>query len=198
LTNDDNHAFIWSASTGMKDMGVPVSSNTFATSINDSGKAVGTYYDSATGYHAFLWTQNGGVQDLGNLGQPYATAGSINSYGEVVGRSEAKPNTTLGYLWTAQGGMRALPSPYKNDATANAVSSTGEIVGFSLNTKDSQRATVWLTPTSVHDLNELTVNSPLILAMAYGVNSLGQIVGVGFDKSNSALQHAFLATPKGK
>src|SRR5271166_3800752 len=56
-SNFDNHAFIWTASTGMVDLGVPVSSNTYAASINNSGMVVGTYYSSTGGYHGFLWTQ---------------------------------------------------------------------------------------------------------------------------------------------
>jgi probable HAF family extracellular repeat protein len=195
-SNADAHAFIWTASTGLQDMGVPVSGSTIASSINNSGTAVGSYYSGTTGYHAFEWTQSGGVQDLGNLGQPYATAGSINAYGEVVGRSEAVPNTTVAYLWTPQGGMRGLPTPKTYiDATANAVSSRGVIVGFTLTASAEQRATVWPTPTTVHDMNGFTVNSTIILEMANGVNRSGQIVGVGRLKSYAALAHAFLATP---
>jgi probable HAF family extracellular repeat protein len=193
--NDDQHAFIWSASTGMQDLGVPASSNTFANSINDSGQAVGTYY-SSTGYHAYLWTQTGGIVDLGNLGEDYATAGSINSYGEVVGRSSVEGDDTIAYLWTPQGGMRGLPIPAKYvDATANAVSSRGVIVGFTLNPAIQQRATVWPNPTTVHDLNSVAVNSPIIMEMANGVNRNGQIAGVGRLKVNAAETHAFLATP---
>lgn len=198
-SNVDYHVFVWTAATGMLDIGVPVSSATTGASINDKGEVVGTFYDSSTGYHAFLWTQSGGVQDLGNLGQPYATGASINAFGEVVGRSEAVPGTTLAYLWTPQGGMRALPTPAKYiDATANAVSSRGVIVGFTLNATIQQRATVWPNPTTVRDLNQVSVNSPIILAMANGINRSGQIVGIGRLKSNAALAHAFLATPSAK
>lgn len=201
-TNVDNHAFIWSVSTGVQDLGVPVSSNTYAASINKNGMVVGTYYASSSGNHAFLWTQSGGVQDLGNLGIQQASAGGINDFGEAVGSSEVPPGSAdlyAGFRWTTSGGLRRLPSPYpSSDATASAVSATGEIVGFALNSKIQQRATVWLTPSSVHDLNSLTVNSPMILVMARGVNSVGQIVGVGRLKTNAALAHAFLATPTGR
>ena len=194
--NLDQHAFIWSASTGMQDLGVPASSNTFAASINDSGQVAGSYYSGTTGYHAFLWTQTGGIVDLGNLGEEYATAGSINSFGEVVGRSSAFGDDTIAYIWTPQGGMRGLPIPAKYvDATANAVNSKGLVVGFTLNPAIQQRATVWPTPTTVHDMNSVAVNSPIIMEMANGVNRSGLIAGVGRLKVNAAEAHAFLATP---
>ncbi len=201
-TNSDNHAFIWSGSTGMVDLGVPVSSNTYAASINSSGMVVGTYYSSTGGNHGFLWTQAGGVQDLGSLGVQEVSGGGINDFGEVVGESEVPPGSAdlyAGFRWTTTGGMRRLPSPYpKSDAGASAINAGGEIVGSALNSKILPRATVWLTPTSVHDLNTLTVNSPLILERASALNSMGQIVGVGMLKNNPALSHAYLATPTAK
>jgi probable HAF family extracellular repeat protein len=201
-SNSDNHAFIWSASTGMVDLGVPVSSNTYAASINSSGMVVGTYYSSTGGNHGFLWTQAGGVQDLGNLGVQEVGGGGINDFGEVVGQSEVLPGSAdlyASFRWTATGAMKRLPSPYpKSDAGASAINASGEIVGFALNSKILPRATVWLTSTSVHDLNTLTKNSPLILERASALNSVGQIVGVGMIKNNPALSHAYLATPTGK
>jgi probable HAF family extracellular repeat protein len=201
-SNSDNHAFIWSAATGMVDLGVPVSSNTYAASINSSGMVVGSYYSSTGGNHGFLWTQSGGVQDLGSLGVQEVSGGGINDFGEAVGQSEVPPGSAdlyAGFRWTATGGMRRLPSPYpKSDAGASAINAAGEIVGSALNSKILPRATVWLAPSGVHDLNTLTVNSPLILERASALNRVGQIVGVGMVKNNPALSHAYLATPTGK
>jgi probable HAF family extracellular repeat protein len=194
----DSHAFLWTAATGMQDLGIPVSPITEGNSINDKGMVVGEYSDSA-GYHAFLWTQDGGIQDLGNLGEPFAIAGSINASGVVVGFGASPTYPLAGFRWTASGGMQALPTPYPGyEFAAYTISPTGEIVGLGSNTIGLSRALVWFTPTDVHDMNSLTVNSPMILDVAYGVNSLGQIVGVGKLKSNSTEEHAFLANPNGK
>jgi probable HAF family extracellular repeat protein len=202
-TNFDYHVFLWTASTGMHDLGLPIGS--MAAAINNSGAIVGTYPTSTGSTHAYEWTSAGGLQDLGSLGGGLAAAGGINSYGEVVGSSLDAPSNSdvySGFRWTSGGKIQPLPSPYPgHDATASAINSTGEIVGFALNSQIQQRATVWILTAHgyvVHDLNQLTVNSPMILDMATGVNPSGQIAGVGRVKANPALAHAYLATPNDK
>lgn len=124
----------------------------------------------------------------------------MNDAGQIVGNAQLPgANITHGFLWTATGGIHALPSLKGNeDGNASSINASGEIVGFGLDANIHQRALVWSTSTGLHDLNQLAVNSPLILLMAAHVNSSGQIVGVGHAKSNAALAHAFLATPTGK
>ena len=86
------HAFLWTASTGMKDLGLL--SNTFRTSamaINDSGEVVGTAYDSnGNPFHAFVWTQAGGMKDLNQLipagtGWTLVWASGVNAQGRIAG-----------------------------------------------------------------------------------------------------------------
>jgi len=79
--------------------------------------------------------------------------------------------------------MKALPTPYPDyDFIAYTIGWTGEIVCSGSNPISLPRALIWFTLTNVHDMNSLTVSSPMILEAAYGVNSLGQIVGVGKPK----------------
>jgi uncharacterized membrane protein len=182
----------------MRDLGVPASYFTAAAAINNAGMVVGNYYDRAIGYRGFVWTQSGGLQDLGNLGTPFVTAYAINSFGEAVGRAvNPQNNTNAGFWWTSSGGMKALPSFRPDEeALAFAINSSGEVVGSGFNYEKLQSfAIVWPGPTSVYDLNDLTVNSSMILEEAEGVNSLGVIVGIGKLKGNPAASHAFLATP---
>src|SRR5258708_1317445 len=167
-----------------------------ANAINNSGVVAGSFPGSSGATHAFLWTATGGMQDLGSLGSGTAEASAINSFGKVVGRSVTSSGSFPGFRWTLSGGMDALatllPETYSDGV---AVNSSGEIVGFALNTKIQQRAVMWDKSFKVHDLNQLTVNSPLILLFANGVNTSGQIVGIGRSKINPALSHAYLLTP---
>jgi probable HAF family extracellular repeat protein len=79
-----SHAFLWSASTGMQDLGtLPTGNTSYALGINNSGSIVG-FSGTTLGNRAFLWTPSGGMQDLGTLGQD-SDAYGINDSGQVVG-----------------------------------------------------------------------------------------------------------------
>ena len=65
-----SHAFLWSSTTGMQDLGtLGTGEDSEAFGINSAGHVVG---DSNTNGpytpHAFLWTQSAGMQDLGGHG----------------------------------------------------------------------------------------------------------------------------------
>ena len=62
------HAFLWSASTGMQDLG-SLGGNSYAQAINNSGQVVGMYVNGLGNYRAFLWTSGGGMQGFGHAGR---------------------------------------------------------------------------------------------------------------------------------
>ncbi|MGO8795708.1 MAG: hypothetical protein ACLQLC_12870 [Candidatus Sulfotelmatobacter sp.] len=84
------HAFLWTRSTGMQDLGTlsgDVAS--VSISINDAGSVIGASLDADFNPRAFLWEQ-GVMSDLNTLivgGSPlYLLTGcSINSRGEITG-----------------------------------------------------------------------------------------------------------------
>jgi probable HAF family extracellular repeat protein len=79
------HPFLWSASTGMQDLGTQGVSS-YATGINNLGEVVG--YSGGGGLEsAFLWTSSNGGQSLGTLGGSLSIALAINDTGQVVGYS---------------------------------------------------------------------------------------------------------------
>src|ERR1700676_566885 len=82
--NTTVHAFLWSSTTGMQDLGSIGGGNSYANGINNAGQVVG-YYETAVSTRAFLWTASTGMQDLGTLGGSFAMASGINSAGQVVG-----------------------------------------------------------------------------------------------------------------
>ena len=85
----DQRAFIWTAESGMQDLGVLSGAlASFGQGINDSGEVVGWNITAGGYYQAFIWTAAGGMQDIGNLGGLYgAQAFAINDAGQVAGGS---------------------------------------------------------------------------------------------------------------
>jgi probable HAF family extracellular repeat protein len=81
------HAFCWSASAGMRDLGTLGNDRWgYAYAINDLGQVVGA--STATQVyqpHAFFWSPSTGIVGLGALGGDYSEALDINNRGEIVG-----------------------------------------------------------------------------------------------------------------
>ena len=61
--SNTQHAFLWSPTTGMQDLG-SLGGNSYAYSINNSGHVVGYYIDGFGNSRAFLWTSSGGMRDI--------------------------------------------------------------------------------------------------------------------------------------
>jgi probable HAF family extracellular repeat protein len=109
LTGDTNfHAFLWTAETGMRDLGtLPGDANSAANGINDAGDVVGVSLDANFNPRAFL-RQTGvtaGLTDLNTLipaGSPLflITGCSINSHGEIIGIAVDSSGDLHGYLAT--------------------------------------------------------------------------------------------------
>jgi probable HAF family extracellular repeat protein len=88
-----SHAFLWSAQTGMIDLGV-LDPNGFsnALAINSAGEVVGLVgvVGNNPNYRAFVWTKAAGMKDLNHLIPPNTgwylwSASSINTSGQIVG-----------------------------------------------------------------------------------------------------------------
>jgi probable HAF family extracellular repeat protein len=62
------HAYSWTKTEGMKDLGTLGGSNSIAYAINNSGTVVGQTDLANRDKHAFFWTTPRGMQDLGTLG----------------------------------------------------------------------------------------------------------------------------------
>jgi probable HAF family extracellular repeat protein len=119
LRGDANfHAFLWSSSTGMKDLGtLPGDVNSLAIGINDAGDVVGVSLDAMFNPRAFI-RQGGVLMDLNSLIPAHSalsllTACSINSSGQIVGFAVTSSGTVHGYL--------ASPSELSTNSTNAAV-----------------------------------------------------------------------------
>src|ERR1700710_2412041 len=86
LAQANQHAFFWSSSTGMVDLGTLGGANSLALGINNSGEVVGYSFlaDNVT-KHAFTWTAATGMVDIGTLpGGGAIEAEAVNDAGDVT------------------------------------------------------------------------------------------------------------------
>jgi probable HAF family extracellular repeat protein len=185
------HAFLWSKSTGIQDLGTLGGKDSLAFGINDAGQVVGRSTPTANNYHAFRWSSSEGMRDLGLLGADNSVAFGINSAGDVAGGSY-KLGGIVGhaFLWTDTSGMQDLGTLGGGQRQAQAINDSQQIVGFSYLPGDStQHAFLWTAANGMQDLNDLIPsNSGWELTQATAINKLGQIVGYGSGG-------AFLLTP---
>jgi probable HAF family extracellular repeat protein len=104
-TTAGQHAFLWSKSAGLKDLGT-MSGGTIsdAIGINDAGQVVGCSNvkgSSASDFFAFLWPPAGGMTNLGTLsGGNSSCAFEINSARVIVGDSFISNGNVNAVSWT--------------------------------------------------------------------------------------------------
>jgi probable HAF family extracellular repeat protein len=132
------------------------------------------------------------VEDLGVLaGDTGSVAWAINANGDVVGSSMGQAGTRA-FLYTNAGGMVALPSlPNRPRTVARDINDAGVIVGSAnMGGTDLGHAVLW-SGGSVQDLGTLGTG---LYSEAWGVNSLGQVVGWSYTNGGSGLTgvHGFL------
>ncbi len=176
---------------------LPGDLNGVTTGINEYGQIVGF---AGTGqcanefFHVMLW-ENGTPADLGNLGGINNNqAQFINNRGQVVGLSDLSGDLT-GHAFLWQDGVMADLGTLRGDTSSAgfAISERGQIAGQSCDANFNCRAFLWQDGVMT-DLNALTSSdSPLYLVVAYGINSRGDITGLGITSTGEA--HAYLAIP---
>ncbi len=109
------HAFVWTASTGMKDLGALAGEHmSLALGINDQSQVVGSSLsDDLTIFTAVIW-ENGAIADLNKLvtanaaGLYLIVAESVNSGGEIVGYAVAADGLHA-FLATPNSGQSSSP-----------------------------------------------------------------------------------------
>src|SRR5262245_58497359 len=104
LPSGARHAFSWTETRGLVDLGTLGGAESWARDVNDSGLVVGASTTASGKIQAAVWTPTGDVLDLNTLdGAISATRGAaeaVNNQGQVVG--------TLGthaFSWTQAGGI---------------------------------------------------------------------------------------------
>jgi uncharacterized membrane protein len=198
--NLNGHAFIWTKTKGLRDLGV-LPSGTFsrAAAINDLGAVAGTAdgpgiatsgsfgsYQCSNLIQPFVWIRTNGFRTPPSVPDPWpsdirpacdfsVSATGMNVLGQVVGRDgPGGDNFDWGFSWSADG-IELLGSSWR-PTSINGISNTGQMVG-----QDGNVGSVGLGhATSWHDgtTTELAaLDGSINNSSAKGVNDLGQVVG---------------------
>jgi probable HAF family extracellular repeat protein len=169
-----------------------------ANAINDAGQVLlptgnCTSLGPPSGHDSLL--RHGTLTDFGSLGGSPLAANNINNKGQVVGTLvDSTGNDLEAFLW--QNGVAIGLGTLPGDVTsaANAINDKGQVPGQSCDANGNCRGFLWQDGVMM-DLNTLVpANSTLDFPDPVGINSRGQIVGLGAVKSTGEL-HAFLLTP---
>ncbi len=188
------HAFVWSKSGGMKDLGtLPGASISAASGINADGTIVG--YSNVEGllvtnFVAVQWTSSGSMTNLGTLsGGASSAAFEINSSGESCGDSFLSNNNVNATSWESDK-IKDLGSLSGSIFTAALdINDDGDIVGesvLSYGPPFSSHAFYW-NGSTMKDLGTLPGG---ITSVANAINSPGGIVGESDGTATGGLWHA--------
>jgi len=186
------HAFRWTRSRGMQDLGTLGGTDSAAFSINERGQIAGmsfinTTVNSSTGVPTldpFLW-ENGKMLDLGTLGGTSGVAFALNNRGQVVGASNlVGDNGGHAFLWDRKAGMQDLGTLGGSTGGALSINDAGDIAGGDSRADGSGGSFLW------HDgvMTDLgTVVGANISSQALSINSRRQIVGNLLDNNGNEI-----------
>lgn len=184
------HAFRWTASTGMVDLGaLPNAVRSQAQAINNRNEVVGFSYFSgplAEPLHAVRWNAANAIFDLGTLYGP-SDAVDINEAGQITGNTETPDNHRVGFFWDARRGMVSLGSLGGGDSAPVAINASGEITGYSAVAGDAFHAFLWKPWGRLIDLGTLGGG----YSYATDLNDSDTVVGV--SQIASGQERAFIS-----
>ena len=161
----------------------PYNFNGVATSINDSGQAVGYSYLDDINRHAFLYS-NGVVTDIGSFGG-YSSATAINDKGMIVGFASDLYNGSAHAFFYSNGVMKDIdpvaPLDFsRSESYANDINKHGDVVGAFF-TQGQSTFHGFLSSNGV--FTDIGVAGSLETYLL-GINDRGQIVGIKSDPYN--------------
>jgi probable HAF family extracellular repeat protein len=144
------HAFSWTPTGGMVDLGTLGGFASQALTVNNAGQVLGMYYTACASCangsgqeHGFVWTSSGGMVDLGSLGGGFTEPDAESANGEVVGESKTAKGAYHAFAWTRTGGMVDLGS-LGGLSVGLGVNDRGDVVGEAFTrTSSGGHALLW-------------------------------------------------------
>jgi probable HAF family extracellular repeat protein len=202
-----SHAFLWTESQGMRDLGTLGGPDSGAFLINESRQIAGWSFTTSTvnswtgipTLDPFFW-ENGKMLDMGTLGGTFGESFAMNSRGQVAGFSDmAGDSSCHPFLWSKTGGMKDLGTLGGDSGQAYFVNDEGEVVGSAnvpsaLGCDDGAQNHAFLWKNGL--MTDLGAPDGDACSGAVAISSKGQIVGGG-DDCNGNSQKAFLSEDGG-
>jgi probable HAF family extracellular repeat protein len=189
------HAFRWTESAGIQDLGTLGGADSTGVFINQRGQIAGwsftnTTVNSTTGFPTldpFLW-ENGKMLDLGTLGGTFGLSRGLNNSGQVVGNSNlAGDQKCHPFVWDKTGGMQDLGTLGGDSGSVFFNNDAGEVVGAAdvpgasgCDAGEQYHAFFWKNGV----MTDLGTADGDPCSLAVDINSKRQIVGAGTDCSN--------------
>lgn len=139
-------AFLWTATDGMRDLGLPGAIWSTATAINDHGQVVGQSHELHDHARSFLWSAATGRVYLADRGCPLYEAFDINTSGQIVGVGPGPGGIRHALLCNPDGSVRDLGGVDPAESAAHSINDHGLVAGVRLliSGDDVRRsATLW-------------------------------------------------------
>ena len=174
---DEQHAFLWTAGSGMQDLTTDLTSigGATATGINSSNEVVGYYFaNGSRTANAFSWTADGGFQSFGASG---TLAFAVNDASTIVGQATNHGGYQHAFMWAAGGAATDLGTLGGASSRAYSINKNGWVVGTSLTsaTTGVVHAFLWTPTGGIQDLTVLAGLAKGLQPYSVQVNDFGVV-----------------------
>ena len=180
FSNYNAHGFIWTASTGLVDLGAfpPASDFSVAQGINSFGEVVGySLHSGAIEQRGVLWTR-GTMHSLGTLpGGTTSQANAINDLGQLTGYANGTKTGAAVHavLWGRNGVIQDIGALSGGYSQGDAINIQGEVIGYSITQDAKSHPIYWNKSAGLRALPYLSATDTRGWGLA--INNLGQIAG---------------------
>ena len=157
-----------------------------AQGVNNSGAVTGISFDVHSNFFGFVW-KAGKMTKMGTLGGAWSLGTAINNKGQITGQAYLKNGAAHAFIAScATCALKDLGTFTGSTSSlwGNAINDSGVVVGRST-FQNTYHAFVY-SGGKIKDLNSMIpAGSGWILIEADGINTSGQIVGMGMHNGRN-------------